>query len=229
MSKPAIILKEPALVHPRLSELGLSASTLTTIVGEGEAGRASATELDPPSASGMLAWIHGVRAKRAKLIPLGYEYLDIEGCPVTRHPDRRIAIIYAAGNESTGLVERTPTTKYPKGEVLFNAIRENSRQMDLFACLSTAANMNTAVAVKTHKEMTGYTTYLLMVFPSPVDTRAELSAPASFDDRGFPASWSERIILPVVPRDPTAGIRGSGDGSPDGGDDLDIPVVRRAI
>ncbi|NRT55008.1 hypothetical protein [Sphaerotilus uruguayifluvii] len=68
----SVVITEEGHVQQELRSLGLTVDIVTTIARKVGAAKAEALEIDPSSAPGMLAYIHGVRAIRMELIPQGW-------------------------------------------------------------------------------------------------------------------------------------------------------------
>lgn len=68
---------------------------------------------------------------RDALVPVGWTYGGKQGVPVTIAPDNSHAITATSGNSFTGIRDRTPSTRHPRGAISEGLIEENS-QLDLF-------------------------------------------------------------------------------------------------
>src|SRR3954468_7074549 len=101
----AIVVEDPALVHGRLYELGLSEAVLSNAIRAGLAAGAACTENHPPIFPGFVLWAESVRFLRDALSPEGWTRSDSKGFATVISADRRLAIAVARGDEATGTNE----------------------------------------------------------------------------------------------------------------------------
>jgi hypothetical protein len=198
-----------------LARLGLTCELLTEARGRAQHDVNECTQLDPPGARGQIRHIRTVRYLRELTIPLGWRPDDSGNVASTVSPDGLIAIVVTAGDESTGLIQRKPKTKYPKGEVTHRRVLDNV-QLDLF--------FDAIAALEDENSKPERTTWVLLQNQTGNVVRAELSCPKGFDESGRINEWSDRLILPDLILD-TNDVWNDND---DQGDDgFDVPVIPR--
>lgn len=225
-TKATSVVVEPLDVRTELQALGLTMDVLDTARDAWDRAAASATAFEPVTAPGTKGWIAGIGALRETLSVAPFREwaaANRRNLPLVINRKRNIAITATSGDQYTGWIDpqgRIPTTKNPKGLVLAEAIVRNGQQLALLG----DAYMRRPDG-KPHKVNDAPITFLLLVFITDVDTKAELSLPSKIED-GEIVAWDKRIILPVIQRDRplTHGI----DDADDSVDDvIDVPVKRR--
>lgn len=177
-------------VEARLTELGLTGEILTRAVERGDAEASMCTAHDPVTIPGSVRWGRTVRSMRDDLAPSGWTKSEDDGLATVVHPDRKLAIAVALGDEGTGVAEAEPKTKYQRGpasqtRVLFNA------QLMLFD------------APRYVRPPSGMPTYFLLVRPAAGKVAFELVLPAACDESGRFTAYAERIIFPPFERNPS--------------------------
>jgi hypothetical protein len=223
LQAPQTKIHRDEAARARLAELGLSVELLHEVIEKGEAGRASATGLDPLNAPGQLAYIRRIRAIRERLLPQQWTKEDPEGCAMTVAPDGKRQIMVATGDDATGSAS-DPSTRYPKGTAMKRAVIQN-QQLPLPFPTEIARQLPSA-------ERCIRETWVFLVSREEVGkdddkltvVHAELSLPDEMQG-DFPKGWAERIILPdfEVPSDQLIlGVPKFSDG-----DDIDVAVVRK--
>lgn len=197
----------------RLAELGLSAELVERVVRQADAEASTCTALDPPILEGLTRWGRTTRFLREELIPAGWGYDNPRNLARTIHPSGEFAIVVTSGDELTGLAGQfgqadvRPATKYPKGYATVRAVEHNEQLTLDFGDLELPDD-------------DALWTWFLMFHVDEEGFRVELSLPDAIVD-GRITSWTERIILPVFPREDDTIDSVT---TPDGGDDGDIVV-----
>ena len=219
MGSTATIYVRSADVTAQLNELGLKREDLLEAVHFGSTYAAECTRHDPSSMAGTLLWGKTVRKLRDQLILAGWDVSDKRNLPLTVHPSGKWAIGVAAGDEHTGIPDKTPSTRYDRGPATRRVVSIN--QLSFAALSADFAKLDAAVIKQTW--------FLLHYWDNDTDEiRVELSLPAEMAPDGFVIQWKERIIL-----------RGGGDGSAvthavrddsigTSADAIDIPVIKKA-
>ncbi|MEU4194889.1 hypothetical protein AB0E69_23525 [Kribbella sp. NPDC026611] len=169
----------------------------------------------PPSAPGSVRWIHTVSSLREALVPLGYVPSEAGQLSRAVNYERRVAILPSTGSSRTGMpfyiAGKHPTTKWPKGERLAEAVKQNA-QLALFG--------NEPEPAEGDFEDPALETWMLLQHATKEEVRSELSLPADINSKGFITSWRVRLILP-----PHSNEGGPVDDYDDGDDDsIDVPV-----
>jgi hypothetical protein len=227
LTKPTVVVADVLDVRAELDALGLTLEVLATAREAWDRAAASATAFEPVTSPGTKGWIAGIGALRENLsiAPFrDWEAANRRNLPLSINRKKSIALTATSGDPWTGWLDpqgREPTTKNPKGLVLTEAVGSNAKQLALL----DDAYMRRSDG-KPYK-MTGEPlplTYLLLVFNSDVDMKAELSLPRKIDD-GEIVAWEKRIILPKMPRGPALPAKRQDQG--DMGDVIDVPVLRR--
>lgn len=204
----------------RLAELGLSVELIERIVRRADAEASTCTPLDPPIMGGLTRWGRTTRFLREELIPAGWGYDNPRNLPRTIHPSGEFAIVVTSGDELTGLTDLLPTTKYPKGYATVRAVENNEQLAFDFGDFGPLDEVRSL-------DVGAFLTWFLMFRDDENGFRVELSLPDAITG-GRIISWTERIILPVFPRDddPLGTITTPNDGDhPDGG--IVVEVSRR--
>lgn len=211
---PLNIHAEPWNVQRRLAELGLTEQNLRDAVMRGQLAWAACNPFHPRIYPPLVGWAETVAALREDLAAAGWEPSDEHNYSVAIDPAGQLAIAVATGNEYTGLVHSSPSTKASKGKHTVSAILVNQAQLTLF---------ETEQARPSAEEAPERTTWLLLMYRDDQEIRCELSLPVSIGTDMRVDAWRERIILGSIPRDPQLlEVR------PPQQPDLDIPVKRRA-
>jgi hypothetical protein len=204
----ARVITEPDRVEARLREMGLESGVITRAVQLGDAEAGNCTPNDPVTISGLVRWGRTVRSLRDDLIPRGWERCDDDGLAMVVHPKRKLAIAVARGDESTGIADEEPRTKYARGPASQSRV-ETNKQMMLFD------------SPRMVRQPQGMPTYFLLVHPGNDHVSYELVLPATCDEAGRFESYAERIIFPRL--DTIPGPRSPVEDS----FDVDVPVKRR--
>jgi hypothetical protein len=182
-------------VRSRLAELGLEETSIAEVVRRGYGVFISCTANDPPLFPGFAAWAQMVRALREYLLPQNWERSNENNYSLVINPEGTMAIAVATGDDATGRVGVTPTTKSSKGPSTVEAVTSNQFQLSLdFPPVSISSPEQLA---DDDKRMT----WILLVHRAVSEVRCELSLPRSMGNDGHIDSWQERIILGSIPVD----------------------------
>lgn len=211
---PLNIHAEPSNVLRRLAELGLTELQLRDAVMRGQFAWAACNPFHPRIFAPIVSWAETVAALRENLAASGWEPSDEHNYSVAIAPAGQVAIAVATGNEYTGLVHTSPSTKASKGKHTVSAILVNQAQLSLGL---------DEVPQTPVEETSERTTWLLLMYRDEQEIRCELSLPVSIGADMRVDAWRERIILGAIPRDPQLV-----DVRPPQQPDLDIAVKRRA-
>lgn len=176
------------------------------------AGYLSCTSLDAPTRRQTEVYFEAVRLLREWLVPLGWEFDNADQQPRVFHRSKGVAIVFASGDSNTGKAFPHPRTRRAKGEATLAKIAVNQNQMAFD--FAGAAQDDAALLCTTH---------VLLVNVDVHALSAELSVPAAMDASGHVDSWTSRILLPSVNREPEP-ILGAGQGD---GPVFDVAVQRR--
>jgi hypothetical protein len=196
-------------VQIALGRLGVPLNVLMQALQEGETSRNDRTPHDAPTAPGFIRWNTALRSLSDSLVPQGWSRNDKSNWPNLVHPKSLIALAIASGNKNVGNPDFAPSTKFPKGKKIREAVACNATQLTLLP----------------EHDIQNPPIWYLLYYVEQGELRSELSLPIAMDDSGFIRAWTERIILPR--------ITGSGDGiqiipEPSFDPDIDIDIVRRA-
>lgn len=191
---PTTLHAEPLAVAAILSRFGLSEEPLLAAAMQGYLARANCTANHPPLFPSFVAWGETVRALREQLAPFGWYRDDERNYSRAVHPDGRIAIAVATGNEATGLADGLPSTKSAKGPSTVGALEVNRLQAWLPGMEPPEESRS--------GEGKALTTWVLLVHHADNEIRAELSLPLDIGDDGRISVWRERILLRAMPLDP---------------------------
>lgn len=203
----------------RLSELGLTVEIIERVVRRADAEASTCTALDPPIMEGLTRWARTNRFLREELIPLGWNFDNPRNLPRTIHPGGKFAVVATTGDDLTGLLDLLPTTRYAKGFATIKAVEVNEQ-------LTLDFGDYDLVSADSPIRAGDLLTWLLLFHVDEQEFRVELSLPDAIVD-GRITSWSERIILPSMPRsaDGLAELTPSSDG--DQNDSIVVDVARR--
>lgn len=203
----------------RLAELGLTMDILRESLEEGWRVAADCTKHDPPNLPGIIVWGKTIRHLRDRLVPEGWRSSNTMNYATVISPDRITALGVAAGDECTGRLEMTPSTRSPKGPATRRALDGNQLTFSDYADHFPRPSRRLVKGV--HRQ-----TWLLLhyVDEEEGEVRLELSLPAEMDDQGRIVEWRERIILEPIPRLPEALPGGSAE---DERAEMEVDIERR--
>jgi hypothetical protein len=182
-----VLFDTPAAAYSRVQEIGVSMEALQRAIASGHAGRIGSTDNDPPFIPGTMAWSFTVRALRDELVPHGWRKSDPGNYSLVINDKRKINIVVASGDAMVR-TRSTPRTKSIKGLYTEAATVRNRIESDLFP--DTLSDELRRVA-----SILEYPTYILLIFITDEEYRAELSLPDEMED-GQVVSWKERIFIP---------------------------------
>ncbi len=188
----------PTISGPsRLPELGLTVDVVAATLAAADRESAACTDLDPPILEGLLRWGRATRALRERLVPHGWSYDNPNNLARTIHPSGDFAVVVATGDEGTGLRESGAGPRHARGYATEQAIHANGQlSFEFGALLQLTAAGRTASPGPMQ-------TWFLLYHAEPAFFRAELSLPHGFE-RGRITEWTERILLPPLPRRPVS-------------------------
>lgn len=199
-------------VQRRLAELGLTEQPLRDAVMRGQLAWAACNPFHPRIYPPLVGWAETVAALRENLAAAGWEPSDENNYSVAINPAGQLAIAVATGNEYTGLVHSSPSTKASKGKHTVSAVLVNQAQLSLFETINNPP-----------EQAPERTTWLLLMYRDEHEIRCELSLPVSIGNDMRVDAWRERIVLGAIPRDPQPlEVR------PPQQPDIDVAVKRRA-
>lgn len=187
---------EPNDVASRLAELGLEEAPIAEVIRRGYVQFASCTPNDPPLYPGFSAWATMVRALREYLLP-AWERSDENNYSLVVNVEGTVAIAVATGDDATGCMEGSPTTKSSKGPSTVEAVTSNQTQLEL-PLIFPPIGLPARPANPAEKRMT----WILLVHRAQGEVRCELSLPTSMGVDGRVDGWRERIILKSIQTDP---------------------------
>lgn len=214
--------------HPEasslLDRLGITRDELEAAVRLGEYGRDNTDNvLHPPSYPGTVAWADTLRGLAVILRPKGWTRCEVRGgLSVVMSPDGLDSIAVQTGDENTGNLNATPTTKYPRGEATVKVVEQNAQLAFGFEGVMPARARRIIVAG-------GFRTWFFMRY-RPEGLKAviaELSLPKVITDEGKVEDWEPRIVLPLI--DVSGGPETERRRDADDGDSgsIDVPVGRK--
>lgn len=187
---------EEGAIEDRLAQLGLEEERLIEIARRGYIAFASCTPNDPPLYPGFSAWATMVRGLREYLLP-AWSRCDENNYSLVVNPSGTMAIAVATGDDATGRIDASPTTKSSKGPSTADAVSSNQLQLELPYIFDSAPAV-AEDAVPEEKRMT----WIFLVHRARDEVRCELSLPTSMGTDGRVDGWRERIILKSFPTDP---------------------------
>ncbi|WP_395727082.1 hypothetical protein [Nakamurella sp.] len=177
----------------RLEELDLTMDVVAAALAAADRESAHCSELDPPILEGLLRWGRATRALREQLVPQGWTYDNPNNLARTIHPSGDFAVVLATGDEGTGLPSTGAGPRHTRGYATEQAIHANGQLAFEFGSLLHLAAAGRSAGLG-HLQ-----TWFLLYHPEPEHFRAELSLPRGID-RGRITRWTERILLPPLPR-----------------------------
>jgi hypothetical protein len=210
--------ESPGDATRRLQEIGVSLEALQRAIAAGHAQRITCTENDAPQIPGTYAWGFTLRTLRDELCPLGWRKADPNNFSLVINDKRRINIVVESGDHFTRKRHGNPRTKSLKGLYIEAAALRNSIEGDLFP-ETLAEDLRRVAAILE------YPTWILLIYITDTEYRAELSLPDVVEGRNI-VSWKERIFIPDS-HDPFSLDRKPLP-SDDTGPDINVPVRRKA-
>lgn len=174
------VLAEEHEIVPRLAQLGLRRDLLLDVVGAAVGGRRNATGYHPLSAGGLLSWIEGTGQLRRIFVQQGWEVCRRDNIESIFNPEIGIKVVFQNADRA-GDPLRDPIASSKKGAGSARAIELG--QYELWP----------EDKAKEVVEVTA-TTWVLFVYASGDDVRAELSCPMAISEEQFDG-FHERILL----------------------------------
>jgi hypothetical protein len=209
-----VAMPGPDEVPRRLAELSpdLTLELLAEAVFQGQTAGNFCTASHPVTCTGTMAYLQTNGALRESLAARGWERNDEDNISRIISPDMTITITAVSGDENTGLVDKSASTRRPRGSAGLRIVRRNS-QLELLP-EDAEPNAETITAIQP--------TWYLLYLRDQDEVRSELSLARSVGPKGK-LQWFERLILPAI---------NLLDGPPSGGEsvdapDVDVPVTRR--
>jgi len=206
----------PGDADARLALLDLSVKSLHEAIEFGDGYRQECEPgLDPAALGGFMHWGKTVRRLRELLIPRLWRAANDGGLETVVNEAETVAIAVCAGDEATGNPERSPQTRYPRGPASIIAALRNNNGQGKFVFDDRVLRASQGLKRNT---------WMLLVYATEHEIRAELSLPRSLSETSRKiVGWHERIVLPTIIRDgkpigPTA----------DDEDDIEFDVKRKA-
>lgn len=183
----------------RLADLDLSVHTIDVALRTADAATHACSPLDPPIMEGLTRWGLTTRYLREELVAAGWSFDNPRNLARTIHPSGDFAVVVTTGDESTGLPDRTPGPKHPKGYATELAVLGNGQlALELGPLLPTVRQGR---AIHASPPLTWF-----LLFYADVDSfRTEVSLPECFAE-GRITKWAERILLPPIPRAPRPAV-----------------------
>lgn len=186
----------------RLAELDLSVELLADVLLRVDAGTGDSNPLDPPIMAGLLRWGLTTRFLREELVRAGWTYDNPRNLARTIHPSGAFAVIVTTGDEATARAEREPGPRHPKGYATELAVLTNGQLAFDFGDVSELATANRILdnnGLDDNSVGLQPRTWFLLFHVDANAIHAELSIPEGFVG-GRMTEWSERILLPPIPR-----------------------------
>jgi hypothetical protein len=177
----------------RLVELDLTVDVVAAALGAADREAAHCSDLDPPILPGLLRWARATRTLRELLVPQGWAYDNPNNLARTIHPSGDFAVVVATGDAGTGLPSSGAGPRHSRGYATEQAIHANGQLTFEFGSLLRLAAAGRAAGLG-HLQ-----TWFLLYHAEPTHFRAELSLPRDID-RGRITRWTERALLPPLPR-----------------------------
>lgn len=201
----------------RLASLGLEAQSLQRTVLRADAEARLISDLEPPNAEGVTRYNKTNRYIREELMPSGWFPDNTQGYCRTVHPGREWAIVASSGDSDTGLwmPNRSPSTKYRKGETTEKAVTQNFFQ--------TSFDLGQAFQLEAPIDDDGQVVWYLLYNVTEDKIFVELSLPDRIEG-GRITHWAERIIIDPIDRASSVSLP-IGDSPDDGAGDYTVDVA----
>lgn len=177
-----VVVSDAWSVRQELQALGLTPEHVTEIARQAAAAKAEALAVDPCSTPGTLAYIHGVRAIRLRLLPGGWRISRSGNVESTVNDDLGIQLVFQ--NVDVACDVRDPQAISGKGAGSRKLV-EFGKQGELFERHHTPAAKSLGVVP---------TVWVLCVSTEGKKLRAEVSCPDAFEGNQF-EGFSKRIFV----------------------------------
>lgn len=204
-----VIVTTPWQVDQSLRAIGLTREIVRLISQAAAAARADALPVDPAGSAGQLSYIHGVRATRLNLLPLGWRESREKNVESTVNHDLGVQLFFQ--NVHRACSDADPVAISGKGPASRGLV--NSGQADLFDNATTASGQIGSTP----------TVWVICVSADENSVRAEVSCPKPFEGDQF-EGFVKRLWVVNESPDPKATPRRDSD---DDDFDLDIPVSKK--
>ena len=181
----------------RLAELGVSVEIIAHALRRADSAADGCTALDPPILQGLLRWARTTRYLREQLVPAGWSFDNPRNLARTIHPSGEFAVVIATGDEQTGRPDVAAGPRHPRGYATEQAVTANTQLAFDFGSLLQVTRTGQAAGLNPLR------TWLLLFAADERDFHVELSMPQAYED-GRITAWTERILLPPIPRYPAA-------------------------
>ncbi len=185
----------PAL--QRLAELDLSVEIIAATLRRADSAADGCSDLDPPILQGLLRWARATRYLREQLVPTGWSFDNPRNLARTIHPSGEFAVVIATGDDQTGRPDATAGPRHPRGYATEQAVAANSQLSFDFGSLLQVTRTGQVAGLNPLR------TWLLLFTSDRDNFFVELSMPEAYED-GRITAWTERILLPAIPRRPSA-------------------------
>jgi hypothetical protein len=203
MTVSCVVVIEEVDVKNELEQLDLAVDPLRDVVRHIALTINSYTEDHPSWGPGITTASEAVFALRSILRSLGWRREEENGFALTVHPENRLAINIAKGDEGVGDANSQVLSVSAKGICTEVAIEQN--QM----CFGFVKRVEITVL-----DSMGRPTWYLLYNKKANGIHAELSLPLELADSRQLSGWAKRIILPITRIDGegevTAGFEDSG-------------------
>lgn len=196
-------------VRNKLAELDLTLEQLRDVLRHISLTINSQTEDHPSWGPGITTASEAVFALRGRLRENGWFREEERGFALTVHPEQKLALNIAKGDEGTGDPESDVATVSDKGICTVQAISENQLSLKL--------------SLPPVDEAPRRPTWYLLYCRKSNGIHAELSLPIGMSSEKHISLWRVRIVLPIVPEDSELGLTAGFD---DRGFDISIKRKR---
>jgi len=178
-----------------LHGLGLDIPLLTEAILKGQAKRNEATPNHPANTGGTYFYHETVRAVRDRLVPMGWKRERVGNLELTLSPCRKIALAVSGGDHNTGMPDKDPCTRNPKGSQTRRVVSHNEHQytFDFEPDFAVPDEVKSG----THYD---YEVWWLLSFLDKAlkQIRSELSLPIGMNEMNRISKWRHRVLLPSV-------------------------------
>ena len=204
------VVSDATEVKRGLRSIGLTPEIVREIAISAVSARAESLAVDPIGAPGLLSYIHGVRAMRLQLLPLGWREDRSGNVEATVNHELGVQLFFQNVDRACAAVD--PNAISGKGSAARNLV--NSGQQDLFASKVTVAVLPTGKPP---------VVWLVCVSTNEATQTicAEVSCPKAFDGSQF-EGFSKRYFVMSETLEPSFKRRGD-----DGGMDIDVVVKKK--
>jgi hypothetical protein len=198
-------------VRQELKALGLTPQIVAEIARASASAKAQALEVDPLSTPGTLSYIHGVRAIRTQLIPLGWRISRNGNVEATVNDDLAVQLCFQ--NVDVACAERDPQAISSKGA--------GSRKLILWG--HQGELFERSAVAKTQIRGAAPVVWVVCVSTSDNRLRAEVSCPLVFEGDQFDGFTKRILVLDeeLGPHPESTGTRDDDSGD-DGVDEIRI-------